>query len=202
MSAWVQRAIAVCVAGGAAALVGCSGDTSGPVYGGGTSAGGFGGGAGPTSTGAATQPMLVDVDPDKTMTAQPGQGVGVFTEYATGGHWHVWWTCDTNQTGLGCGFEVAVSVASGSITNAVGETLENSDRLVQESAAEIDLITQTSTGVDGVRFDASPGAVITLDAKLNGQDDGNLLFFVQDNLVNGNYKGTLTDPLMFEASTP
>src|SRR5437868_4514680 len=37
-------------------------------------------------------PILVDVDTNGTMTAAPGQGVGVFTEYTAGGHWHIWWT--------------------------------------------------------------------------------------------------------------
>ena len=43
---------------------------------------------------------------------------------------------------------------------------------------------------------------ITIDAKLNGVDDGRLFFFVQDKLINGNFKGTFTDPLMFEPSSP
>ena len=200
MAAWALRAIAVCVATASPLFAGCSGDAGASAYGGSSGTVGFGGGPGTAASGTATQPMLVDVDPDKTMTAQPGQGVGVFTEYATGGHWHVWWTCDTSQTDLPCSFQVTVSVASGAIANASGESLETGDQLTQPSPGQIDVTTQTSTGSDGVRFDASPAAVITLDAKLNGQDDGNLLFFVQDGVVNGNYRGTLTDPLMFEAA--
>jgi hypothetical protein len=187
----------------AANLIGCSGgDTSSPGY---FSSGatGFGGGSpAPPATAASTQPMLVEVDPNKTMTAQPGQGVGVFTEYGTGGHWHVWWTCDTNQSGQSCHFQVTVTAASGAIANALGEDLEAGDALSQPTPTEIDLVTQTSTERDGVRFDTSPGAVISLDAKLNGQDDGNLLFFVQDGAVDGNYTGTLTDPLLFEPASP
>ncbi len=32
--------------------------------------------------------------------------------------------------------------------------------------------------------------------------DGSFLFFVQDGVVNGNYTGTITDPLMLEGKTP
>jgi hypothetical protein len=201
MSAWALRAIAVGVAASAPLLGGCSAESGGSSSGGGgagpaysTSAGG-GGGA------ASTQPMLVDVDPNLTLTAQPGEGVGVFTEYRTGGHWHVWWTCDTNQTGLGCHFDVAVST-SGAITNLAGEGLQATDQVLQASASQITAITQTSTAIGGVTFDTSPAAIITLDAKMDGQDRGDLLFFVQRGQVNGGYTGTLTDPLMLEPSTP
>jgi hypothetical protein len=193
----VLRATAIGVAAAFPLFAGCGSD-SGGTYSGGS----YRAGAAATATGASPKPMLVDVDPDKTMTAEPGQGVGVFTEYVTGGHWHVWWTCDTSRTNATCSFAVSVSVASGAIANVVGESLQPSDQLVQTSASQIDVTTQTSTASEGVRFDGPPGAIVTLDAKLNGAEDGNLLFFVQKNLVNGSYKGTLTDPLMFEPAAP
>jgi hypothetical protein len=146
--------------------------------------------------------MLVDVDPNQTLTAQPGQGVGVFTEYVTGGHWHVWWTCDTTVTGLGCQFDIYVSVASGSIANLTSEAFEPSDQLSQTSAQQVHATTTTTTGVDGIRFDTTAGAIITLDARVDGQDNGAFLFFVQDGKVNGGYPNTVSDPLMFEPTTP
>ncbi len=194
------KGIAIGIAAAAAVLCSCGSDAGGGGFR--ETGAGFGGGTGYAPSGAASQPMLVEVDADKTMTAQPGQGVGVFSEYGSGGHWHVWWTCDTDRSGQSCNFQVTVTVASGAIANATGEALEASDELVQPASSEIEIITRTSTLRDGVRFDTSPGAVITLDAKLNGQEDGSLLFFVQDGVVNGNYSGTLTDPLMFEPASP
>ena len=44
--------------------------------------------------------------------------------------------------------------------------------------------------------------VITLNAELSGMEAGQYLFFVQDGQINGNYAGTLTDPLMLEPSSP
>jgi hypothetical protein len=146
--------------------------------------------------------MLVVLDTNRTMTAQPGQGVGVFNEYVAGGHWHVWWTCDTSQTGLGCSFDVTLTAASGEISNVAGEGLGSSDVLLQSSQGQVAVTTQTSTGISGVMFDAPPGGVVTLDAKVDGLDDGALLFFVQDGQVNGGYTGVVTDPLMLEPSSP
>lgn len=199
MATSVLKWIAIGIAAAAAILGGCGSDAGGGF---GNNGAGFGGGTGGAPSGAPAQPMLVEVDADKTMTAQPGQGVGVFTEYGSGGHWHVWWTCDTYRSGQPCSFQVTVTVASGAIANASGEALEASDELVQPAASEVEVVTRTSTRSDGVRFDTSPGAVITLDAKLNGQDDGSILFFVQDGVVNGDYSGTVTDPLMFEPASP
>src|SRR5690349_15935816 len=57
-------------------------------------------------------PITAKVDTDQTMQVSPGQGVGVFTEYVSGGHWHVWWTCDTNVNpqAASCFFSLKISV--------------------------------------------------------------------------------------------
>jgi hypothetical protein len=157
-------------------------------------------GGGPVGDGApSATPLLVDVDTDQTMTAAPGQGVGVFTEYATGGHWHIWWTCDTNlasrgatDPNLACSFDVNVAVASGVLAIAG----------VEGTDVTLDAQTTTTAQVHGIRFDTDPGAIITLDAAMGGIRDGRFLFFVQDGKVNGGYTGTLTDPLMLVGTTP
>jgi len=157
------------------------------------------------ATGAAAgnaQPMLVVVDPDRTMNAAPGQGVGVFTEYQTGGHWHVWWTCDTAKTDLSCGFKVGVYIAAGTIANLAGDELGAGDEFSQPSPQEVQAVTTTTTSINGITFDTPPGSTITLDAQLDGQRDGSFLFFVQDGKVNGGYGMPVTDPLMLQAASP
>jgi hypothetical protein len=183
-----------------------------------TSYGSAGGGGGaPAGTGEVSNPsnppMLVVVDTGQTLSAQGGQGVGVFTEYQAGGHWHVWWTCDTSVTGLDCSFDIQLSAmagtagdggaAPGNITNLTSE-FASSDAHLTGSAATSDpeITTTTFTGVDGVRFDTAPGATITLTATVNGARNGAFLFFVQDGAVNGGYQGTLSDPLMLVPSSP
>ena len=208
MSAWrIARKLGLGVVVSAGLLVGCA------IDGGSSSGGGYGyaGGSGSSSGGATsssggTQPMLVDVDPNRTMNASPGDGVGVFTQYQSGGHWNVWWTCDTNKTSQPCSFDVTVTVSTGSIANAAGQALERGDTVTQASPQQLEVVTTTTTAVDGVTFDtvvpSGTTPIITLDAKLSGAENPSYLFFVQDGNINGNYTGTLTDPLMLEPSSP
>jgi hypothetical protein len=148
--------------------------------------------------------MLVVVDTDRTMNANPGDGVGVFTEYRAGGHWRVWWTCDTNKTAQSCSFDVSASLSSGGsgagITNVA--SIGNTSLVPGGSDTEAEGQATTTTSTDGISFDAPAGATITIDARMDGQDDGSFLFFVQDGKINGGYAGTLTDPLMLQPSAP
>jgi hypothetical protein len=214
MSAWaIARALALGVTIASGVLAGCSvQDGQGGSYsgysGGGTAPSGSAGSSSSSSgsSGGATTPMLVDVDTNRTMTASPGDGVGVFTQYAAGGHWNIWWTCDTHKTSESCSFDVTVSVSTGSITNVAGQTLGSSDAISEDSAQQIEVQTTTTTTVQGVTFDTVVPAgtlpIITLDAKLSGVADPSYLFFVQDDSINGDYPGMLTDPLMLEPSSP
>jgi hypothetical protein len=214
MLAWnIARTFALGVAFSAGILVGCGTEEeptvegAGGGYGGGSSSGTTSGSSsGSSSGGTSTTPMLVDVDPNRTMTATPGAGVGVFTQYQTGGHWSIWWTCDTTKTGLPCAFDITVSVMTGTIANAAGQSLAAGDTLGETSSQQIEVQTDTTTTLQGVTFDtvvpAGTTPIITLDAKLNGVDDPSYLFFVQDGAINGNYTGNLTDPLMLEPSSP
>jgi hypothetical protein len=212
MAAWtIAQTLAFGGIVSAALLMGCtvqdgSGSSGGESgYAGGSSSS-SGGGTSSSGSSTPTQPMLVDVDPNRTMNATPGNGVGVFTQYETGGHWNVWWTCDTSKTSLPCAFDVTVTVSTGTIANVAGETLEAAEAPTQATTQSVELVTTTTTGIDGMTFDtvvpAGTTPVITLNAKLNGVDDSEYLFFVQDGQINGNYAGTLTDPLMLEPSSP
>ena len=194
----------------AAFMAGCIVDSSqsgsGTGYAGGSSSSG-GGPSGSSSGTSAVQPMLVDVDPNQTMNASPGDGVGVFVQYKTGGHWTIWWTCDTNKTGESCAFDNVVSVSKGTIANVASMSPSLAAPGVTQSApGTFEAQTNTSTGIDGVTFDtpltSGDVPVITLDAKVNGQDNPGWLFFVQGGQINGGTHDVLTDPLMFEPSTP
>jgi hypothetical protein len=152
------------------------------------------------STGSPS-PMLVEVDTDQTMTAVGGEGVGVFIEYFKGGHWHVWWTCDTAKTRQSCDFSVSATAASGTIDNLDAGELAGG-LVTSPTASRVDATSTTTTEVHGIRFDTAPGAVITVDAAVGGLKDGAFLFFVQDGKVNGGFTGTLTNPLQLQGNTP
>jgi hypothetical protein len=203
----------------ATAVVGCGSDSGSSVsYGGGgyTGGGSASGGGGPSG-----QPMVAVVDTGQTFTSesmQGGQGVGVFVEYQAGGHWSIQWTCDTAITGLDCNFHIDATLtnalpvstdagvdaagAAPSITNAVAQLGSITDTDVQVTPTEVFAGSNTRSEVDAMTFDAPPGAMVTVDVKLNGEESGAFFFFVQDRTVNGGYKGVLSDPLTFEPSSP
>lgn len=150
---------------------------------------------------SSPSPMLVEIDTDQTMTADPGQGVGVFVEYATGGKWYVWWTCDTAKTGQRCDFAVSISAKTGNISNADASQLQGG-LMTTPTPSSLEASVTTSNEVHGVKFDTNPGAVISLKASLGGVADGSFLFFVQDGKVNGGYTGKLSNPLQLQGKTP
>lgn len=150
------------------------------------------------STGGTVAPMLVDVDTNQTMSASPGDGVGVFVEYKAGGGWHVWWTCDTNKSSQSCNFVVKISASA---------ALQNLQTTGSAQASNADpgvttFSTVTGSTIDGATFSTAAGDVLTLDASVDGLADGSFIFFVQDGKVNGGFAGKLTNPLKLEGKSP
>ncbi len=176
----------------------CVADASSSGY---STGGGYSGG-GTSDVPSATSPMLVEVDTGKTMSAQPGDGVGVFVEYAAGGKWHVWWTCDTNQTRQACDFNVAIASQSGALTYVKSEAFSTGDVLSIDAPQQISAATRTTTEVHGLTFETAAGASIRLDASVSGLKDSGFIFFVQDGVVNGGFAGVLTNPLLLRGTTP
>jgi hypothetical protein len=173
---------------------------------------GYSGSGGTTSTGypsadggaPSAHPMTVAIDTNQTMSAAPGQGVGVFVTYDTGGNWNVWWTCDTDvdTSNPPCAFDVKITAQSGAITNVVPQKLEGTDAITQTSAASVEGITTTTTGTDGLTFTTEPGAKILLSATVGGQYDGRFIFFVEQGQIRDSYTGTVTDPIYMTGSAP
>ncbi len=148
------------------------------------------------TAGTSTQPLRVIVDTDQVMEASPGQGVGVFVEYARGGTWHVWWTCDTTITHRACNFDVRLS--SPDALNVVEATASVS----QPTPSSVDVSTSTTDGVDQIKLTTAPGGVLTLEAYVDGVRDPAYIFFVQNGQVNGDYNGSLTNPLELQGNLP
>ena len=198
----------------AVSAAGCCGDTSTAS----SSAGGYGYGpvydAGSGGPGATSgQPLLAVVDTGQTLSAPAGQGVGVFIEYQTGGHWNLSWTCDTQLTGRTCPFGIAVALTSpssgaaaangatpGTIVNVVDDLVSPDATVTSPSPSELAASSTTGSSLDAIGFDTFPGATITVTVTLSGVENGSFFFFVQDGKVNGGYKGTISDPLMLVPS--
>ena len=171
---------------------------------------GSGSGSGTTTptdpSSVSPAPMLVVVDTDQVMNADPGQGVGVFTEYFGGGKWHVWWTCDTAKSQQQCDVVLSATAASGTISNLDSTALDNGSAVLS-NPSRIDATTTTTTQVHGITFSTNPGAVLTLEATVGGLREGpgpnrSFFFFVQDGKINGGFAGRLTNPLQLQGKTP
>ena len=159
---------------------------------------------GTTTTSPA--PILVVLDTDQVMNADPGQGVGIFTEYFTGGKWHVWWTCDTTLSNQTCDVSLSATVASGTIDNVDAGELQGGF-VATPNPSRVEARATTSTQVHGITFSTNPGAVVTLEATVGGLREGpgpnrSFFFFVQDGKINGGYAGRLTNPLQLQGKTP
>lgn len=146
-------------------------------------------------------PKQVAITPDKTLNADPGVGVGIFVEYATGGHWHVWTTCDTKKSQVACDFEVfAIPEKGAKISNVQGaETLESGDVAEELTDGSAHLSASTSTELDGMKFDATPGAVVELEVYFDGVPDSRVVFWYGNETL---HTGAPTDPVDFLPEAP
>ena len=146
-------------------------------------------------------PRTVVIDPDKALQQDAGEGAGVFVEYATGGHWHVWTSCDTNRSKAICNFTAFLTVDSGGqISNVQEENLETDDRATLDTAeSSVELNVHTSAEFDGVTFDATPGAKVQLEVYLDNDPDPRLVYWVGAQVL---HQGAPTDPINFEPAAP
>src|SRR5690242_19751558 len=98
-----------------------------------------------TTTTTDALPAEILIDTDATLVSKPGDGVGVFVEYASGGRWNVFTTCDTNISGAPCTFDVLISSEPGVVlANVRGTDLDDADRIQLESDGSIRFMTRTS----------------------------------------------------------
>ena len=147
-------------------------------------------------------PVVAVVDSNQTVSAVGGDGVGVFVEYAKGGDWHVFWTRDTNHSSRACDFDLRITAGTGKLSGAVLEGGLSKDAVAPISGAEIAIRSSSTTELHGLRMTTEPGAVLSIDARVDGLADSAFFFFVQDGKVNGGYSGKLTNPLQFVGKTP
>lgn len=158
------------------------------------------------TTTSSPAPILVVLDTDQVMNADPGQGVGIFTEYFAGGKWHVWWTCDTTLSNQTCDVALSATVATGTISNVDAGELQGGF-VTTPNPSRVEAQATTSTQVHGITFTTSPGAIVTLEATVGGLREGpgpnhSFFFFVQDGKINGGFSGRLTNPLQLQGKTP
>ena len=143
---------------------------------------------------------VVIIDAGAALQLSPGDSVGLFVQYAEGGHWNLTTTCDTRTSGRSCAFDVVISPAPGATFSGVeGQGLARDDRLELRSDGSVHLLTATSFGTEGISFDSDPGALVEIDALLDGSDQPRLVNVVSEGAV---LSGVPTNPVDFSPSAP
>ena len=141
----------------------------------------------PAPTTPTPAPKL-SIDTGRTLTAQPGEGAGVFVTYAGGGHWQIAWTCDTYASARSCSFDLSVAARQiGAVTPTPAGAIIASD------ASSFRARTTTGATLDSVSFDTDPGGSIVVSSTLNGAPTPDLVFFVS----NGKLATAPSDPVEF-----
>lgn len=150
-------------------------------------------GVGGTGGGSSQSPdvVLATIDVGETLEAEPGAGIGLFIEVAEGGRWHVFATCDTELSGLGCEFNVLATVQGGYASHVAGEGLEAGDGVYEyEDGIELDAVARSD--FDGMTFDAPAGATVRFELYLDGQKDARFIYWVGGGALHG---GAPTNPI-------
>ncbi len=120
----------------------------------------------------------VSIDTDAALATNAGEGAGVFVEYKSGGHWHVFTSCDTTVSGAGCAYDVTAQVFSGAVSNIVGEDLEADDRVGSNCSDTAFIMVATGTNFDGMWFDTTAGAPVRVTAALGPTLYPNIIYWV------------------------
>lgn len=142
----------------------------------------------------------VIVDAGATLPLTPGEAVGLFVQYAQGGHWNLTTTCDTRLSRQSCAFDVVISPAPGaSFSNVQGQGLSRDDTLELRADGTVRLVTATSYGTEGITFDSDPGALVEIDVLLDGVAQPRAVRAVSEGNV---IEGVPTNPVDFSPSAP
>jgi hypothetical protein len=148
----------------------------------------------PATPTPSSPPPRVSIDANRTLHASPGQGVGLFITYSSGGNWKLEWTCDTNVSrSHACRFDIAVGTHGVS-----GIASVPSNAVVQRDAESLRINTITTTTLDSATFKTEPGGAIALAMRMDGQPFPKLMFFVSD----GQLSTAPSDPIELVPSEP
>lgn len=149
---------------------------------------------GDTATQNPDNVTQVAIQPDQALAANPGEGVGVFVEYRTGGKWHIWTTCDTFTSKAVCSFDIFASVPALQLHAYASDQVEGYDEVKDLGDGQLELIADTDSDVDGLVLEADPGAALNLEVYLDGNDAAPFVYWVSDDII---HTGAPDNPVQF-----
>lgn len=157
--------------------------------------------AAPPAETPSDTPVLSTIDTDYLLSAEPGDGVGVFVEYAAGGNWSIRTTCDANTSGYACTFDVNAIVVdeTATIDSIDRPELEGADYVEPIDNYGLHFHAETDVDTDRVTFHTAPGAIVQFDVVLDGKDGGRFFYWFGDGVL---HQGAPTNPIQLEPSQP
>ena len=149
-----------------------------------------------------SEPQLAVIDAGAVITAEPGEGVGLFVEYQAGGLWRLSTSCDTNYSNAVCAFDIVVSVDTASeIRGVTGEALEGFDEVGEfdgETGSAF-FLAETDSNIDAMNVETTPGAILRVDLILDGQPEPRFIYWFGEGVL---HQGAPTNPMDLEPSEP
>jgi hypothetical protein len=149
----------------------------------------------------AQEIMQFSVETDKVLESPAGEGIGLFVEYATGGIWRLWTTCDTNYSNVGCKFDIAASVdTSSKIDIAEGSELEGFDSVDALDDGSVAFHAETASDFDVMTLETTPGSILRVEILLDGASAERFIYWVGgDGFL---HEGAPTNPVDFKPTLP
>jgi hypothetical protein len=152
------------------------------------------------SGGGTTAVPEVSIDTGAQLSVTAGQLQGIFVQYGGGGDWSVYTSCDTVADGNSCVFDITLSTSDAKgFTNPTGTALAPNDTVTLEKDGSIETVFHTSSALDGVTFTTTAGAVLEVDANLNGASVPKLVNWISGKAVQN---GTPANPCDFVPTAP
>lgn len=141
----------------------------------------------------------VAIDADQALAANPGEGVGVFVEYHSDGRWHVWTTCDTLTSKVGCFFQIVVETDPALLKSYTTDQLENNDSVTVLGDGQLELDANTDLDTDDLFLQTEPGSPLIVEAYLDGNSAQSFFYWVSGGVIRA---GAPDNPVEFVPPAP
>jgi hypothetical protein len=137
----------------------------------------------------------VSIQPDRVLEAVPGEGVGIFVEYMTGGKWRIWTTCDTFTSKTVCSYQIFASVDRIEHLKAyAADQLEGFDEVKVFEDGVVQFIADTDSDVDAIVLEVEENQPLDLEVYIDGQSAQPFVYWVSDEVI---HAGAPENPTRF-----
>lgn len=142
----------------------------------------------------------VMIQPDRVLEAKPGEGVGIFVEYQSGGKWRIWTTCDTFTSKQVCAYDIFASTRLPTDLRAYAlEDTEGFDEVKDLGEGTLELIADTDSDTDALVLETEPGASLDIEVYIDGVSAQPYVYWVSDEVI---HVGTPENPTRFVPQAP